>query len=218
MIAKGKGRPRIRMQAHSRRQLIIEAAQLLFSQRPYSQVSMMEIAEASGVTRANLNYHFGLKRDIYVEVIKKFAKLPPLPRADRRRGSLEDEVSRIVTKWLDSVWESRGNFLTLRESGPIHSDAEIEAILDEGREQWNARLAELLEFPGGATRPARGLLHGFGAMCEAVVDDWLRRERLNRADVELLLSKTLVMIARDVAPIVLDLRPRPQGSVAARRN
>lgn len=38
---------------------------------------MMEIAEASKITRANLNYHFGTKRDLYVEVVRLFARLPP---------------------------------------------------------------------------------------------------------------------------------------------
>lgn len=210
--AKLSERKRIRMSADARREVIIDAAQLLFSQRPYSQVSMMNIAEASGITRANLNYHFGSKRDIYVEVIRNFARLPPLPPTDRKRRSLEVDVERIISHWLDTVWESRGNFLTLRESGPIHSDFEIEAILEEGRDAWNARLAELLELPGGATRPARGLLHGFGAMSEAAVDDWLRRERLGRADVQLLLTETLLTIARKVAPVVLDLRPRKAAS------
>jgi len=192
------------MGADARREQIIEVAQRLFSARPYSEVSMADIADASGIGRANLNYHFGTKRDLYVEVIRNFARLPPLPPVQRKRASLEKEVHHIIDNWLSIVWENRGTFITISESGPINSDREIEAILAEGREAWAGRLAELLELPGGATRPARGLIHSFQAMCETAVDEWLRRERLTRDDVLVLLVETLLAIARNVVPAVLE--------------
>lgn len=195
-------RPRVRMTAEARRELIIEAALQIFSQRPYSEVSMMEIAEASKITRANLNYHFGTKRDLYVEVVRLFARLPPLPPPRRRPLPLSQEVDRIIDRWLDLVWESRGNFLTLHEAGSIHSDEEIGAILEESREAWHARLAELLAVPGGATPVVRGILHAFGAMCESIVDDWLRRERVSREDAHLLLVETLLTITDKVIPVL----------------
>ncbi len=196
-------RPRVRMNAAARRQLIIEVAQRLFAQRPYSEVSMADVAEASGTGRANLNWHFGTKRELYVEVIKNFAKLPPLPPPQRKRRPLREEVDHIIRNWLEVVWVERGNFLTLRETGAISNDREIEAILEENREARAVRLAELLELPGGATRPARGLLHAFGATCEVAVDEWLRRERLSREDVHVLLVETLIAIASNVVPSVL---------------
>lgn len=192
------------MDGEERRRQIVEVAQRLFSQRPYSEVSTADIAKAVGIGRPNLHYHFGTKRDLYVEVVKNFARLPPLPRRRRRRVGLEEEIEHTLDKWLDTVWENRGTFMTIREAGPINNDREIEDLLEDGREAWAARLAELLELPGGATRPARALIRSFQSMAETAVDEWLRRDRLSRDDALLLLTTSLLAIARDAAPTILD--------------
>ncbi|MFD5430216.1 hypothetical protein, partial [Streptomyces sp. NPDC127084] len=78
-----------------------------------------------------------------------------LPHSRRRRGTLDEEVHHTLDRWLDSVWDNRGTFITIYEAGPINNDREIEALLEDGREAWAARLAELLELPGGAPPPPR---------------------------------------------------------------
>ncbi|MGW6729649.1 TetR/AcrR family transcriptional regulator [Nocardia sp. NPDC055029] len=196
--------PRVRMEAGDRRRQIVEVAQRLFAKYPYSEVSTADIAEAAGIQRATLHYHFGTKRDLYVEVVKNFARLPPLPEVRRQREGLEDSIEHTLNRWLNSVWENRGTFITIFEAGPINNDREIEATLEEGREAWAARMAELLELPGGATRPARALVRSFQSMAETAVDEWLRRERLDRGEVLLLLTQALLTIAEQVAPHVLD--------------
>jgi len=207
---------RVRMDADERRRQIVEVAQRLFCQRPYSEVSTSDIAKEAGIGRANLHYHFGTKRELYVEVIRNFARLPPLPPARRSRGSLRERVSHTLDRWLDTVWDNRGTFITIFEAGPINNDREIEATLEEGREEWAARLAELLELPGGATRPARALIRSFQSMAETAVDEWIRRERLSRDDVLLLLTEALLAVARDVAPRVLDPTSTPRRDSARR--
>lgn len=192
------------MDADARRRQIVEVAQRLFCQRPYSEVSTSDIANEAGVGRANLHYHFGTKRELYIEVIRNFARLPPLPSSRKRPASLEDNVSYTLEHWLDTVWENRGTFIMIFEAAPINNDREVEAILEEGREAWAARLVELLELPGGATRSARALIRSFQSMAEAAVEEWIRRERLTRADVLLLLTETLHAVARNVAPHVLN--------------
>ncbi|MGW6730169.1 TetR/AcrR family transcriptional regulator [Nocardia sp. NPDC055029] len=194
------------MHADERRRQIVEVAQRLFAKYPYSEVSTADIAEAAGIQRATLHYHFGTKRDLYVEVIQNFARLPPLPPARKQRARLTEEIQHTLNRWLNSVWENRGTFITIFEAGPINNDREIEATLEEGREAWAARMAELLELPGGATRPARALVRSFQSMAETAVDEWLRRERLDRGEVLLLLTQALLTIAEQVAPHVLDPR------------
>ncbi|SEA61844.1 DNA-binding transcriptional regulator, AcrR family [Mycobacterium sp. 283mftsu] len=197
------------MGADDRRRQLVEVAQQLFSQYPYSEVSTADIAEAAGIGRANLHYHFGTKRDLYVEVIRNFGRLPPLPTARRRHANLEEHLRSTLDHWLDTVWENRGTFMTITEAGPINNDREIESILEDSREAYAARMAELLELPGGATRPARALIRTFQSMAEAAVDEWLRRDRLSREDVLLLLTKALVAIKVDVSPEVLHQPVKP---------
>ncbi len=67
---------RVRLDADDRRERMIEAAQLIFADRAYDSVSTEELARAAGTTRTNLNYHFGNKRNLYLEVLRRFAALP----------------------------------------------------------------------------------------------------------------------------------------------
>lgn len=50
--------------------LIINAAERLFSQFGYLGVSMMDIANSLGITKAALYYHFSSKEDLYLKVLE----------------------------------------------------------------------------------------------------------------------------------------------------
>jgi AcrR family transcriptional regulator len=192
------------MSAAGRRTQIIGVAQQLFSERPYAEVSTVDIARASGITRANLHYHFGTKRDLYVEVVRTFAQLPPLPPGRHGHGTLAEEVRHTIDRWLDIVIENRATFLMIIKYGSVNNDPEAEAILEEGREAWAVRLIELLELSSGPTPAARALIRSFQSMAEAAVDEWLRRERLTRDEVFTMLTESLITLAGVVAPRVLD--------------
>lgn len=52
------------------RQRILEAATDLFSARGFADVSMQQIADASGITKATMYHHFRNKEDLFVEVVR----------------------------------------------------------------------------------------------------------------------------------------------------
>jgi AcrR family transcriptional regulator len=203
---------RVRLQVDERRSQIIAAALDLFARRPYSEVSTSELAEAAGVTRANLHYHFGTKRELYIEVVRQFTRLPPPPFAPGSALSVGEQIDVTVTRWLDGVWRARSTYLTVFRTGTMGNDPEVEAILDESREAWADRLAELLPFPGDHADPqVRALIRAYQALAEDAVDEWLRRGRLTRAQVQLVLTRFLTTLLEDVAPAALELgaRERP---------
>jgi hypothetical protein len=87
------------------------------------------------------------------------------------------------------------------------NDAELEKILDESREAWAGRLARMLPFPGEPDDPqVRAMIRAYQALAEDAVDEWLRRGRLNRAQVHLLLNRFLTTLLDDVVPAALELR------------
>jgi AcrR family transcriptional regulator len=190
---------RVRLQVDERRTQIISAARKLFAQRPYSDVSTTDLAEAAGVTRTNLHYHFGTKRQLFLEVVRTFTQLPPLPE-DRESDSLDDAVDDIVGRWLDTVWRTRDTYLSIFRAGIIGSDPELEEILESGREAWAERLAEVLPIPGRTSPRSLALIRAYQAMAEDAVDEWLRRGRLSRPDVQLLLDEMLMALIERVAP------------------
>lgn len=52
------------------RQALLEAAERLFSTRGYSDVGIREIAEIAGANVAAISYHFGSKRELYIETVR----------------------------------------------------------------------------------------------------------------------------------------------------
>ncbi|MFV9453427.1 TetR/AcrR family transcriptional regulator [Rhodococcus sp. NM-2] len=206
-VAQTPPSPRVRLQVDTRRAQILEAARRLFAERPYSEVSTTELAEAAGVTRANLHYHFGTKRQLYVEVVQQFTRLPPPPDENLEGLSGDDRINLIITQWLDGVWKSRGTFLTVFRSGVVGSDPEIEEILETSREVWAARLTEILPFSAGAQQPeVLALVRAYQAMAEEACVEWLRRDRLTREQIHLLLRQSLVTILDQIAPAAIELK------------
>jgi AcrR family transcriptional regulator len=52
------------------RNRIVQAARTMFLERGFADVSMQQIADASGVTKATLYHHFRDKEDLFVEVVR----------------------------------------------------------------------------------------------------------------------------------------------------
>ena len=49
---------------------LLKEAEILFSQRGYRDVSVREITKAARCNQAAINYHFGTKRNLYIEVFR----------------------------------------------------------------------------------------------------------------------------------------------------
>lgn len=72
----GAEQPRRRMTAAARREVIANAAAVLFAERGYRGASIEEIARGSGVTPPVLYEHFESKRELYRELLERhFAEL-----------------------------------------------------------------------------------------------------------------------------------------------
>lgn len=64
------GRPRVRLPASERRELIVEAAIAEFAQRGYEAASVGRIASAAGVSRTVLYDHFASKQELFAELLR----------------------------------------------------------------------------------------------------------------------------------------------------
>lgn len=191
----GSGR-RVRLEADDRREQILTAAQRLFAERPYSAVSTTELARAAGTTRTNLNYYFRTKRDLYLEVLRRFGRLPALPPETRRRATGADELARIFTRWLDVLEDNREPIMTMIGTGLSGTDPEVEAVFSESLRAWEDRLLAVLEMADGPAN--RALIRAFQGLTAAAVVEWLRRETLTKGQVHELMTRTMLTIAGDV--------------------
>src|SRR5215470_14679801 len=55
--------------AHATRERLLTAATQLFAARGFEGVSVTQIAQRAGVTKALINYHFGGKRKLYLTIM-----------------------------------------------------------------------------------------------------------------------------------------------------
>lgn len=69
---RGRGRPRLGENNETRERLLL-AAQQLFAERSFTQVSLRDITEAAGLSLASVNYHFGSKDGLLLALYQRWA-------------------------------------------------------------------------------------------------------------------------------------------------
>jgi len=193
-----------RLDAEARREQILAAAQGLFEERGYDVVSMRDVAEAAGVTRGLVHHYFGSKRELYVEVVRALlAEAPELIGPDQA-AAVEEMVKRNANAVLDYFSTNRGLLLAIAPSADLaRRDPELAALADSARE---AAVDQVVanHFGGSDTPPeVRLVIRSFLGLVEAASREWLFRRRASRAQVEALLTQTLLALMRDALPAVL---------------
>ena len=190
---------RQRLAPDQRREQILAAAERLFAERPYAEVSTTDIARAAGVARGLLNHYFGDKRTLYLQVVREIAMLPTIADVPLPTGELEERVDAAVRWFLGSITPERATYLTVRAAEGVGEDAEARAILDRAHDLAAERVLEMV---GGdpADPAARAVVRSFGELARGAIREWSRDETLTRDQAHLLLRESLLVIVRSVLP------------------
>ena len=120
-------KPRRRLTAAARRELISEAAAELFAERGYRGASIGEIASRSGVTPPVVYEHFASKRELYRELLERhFAELREVWREHFGGDDPpEQRVARSFDAWFAYV---EAHPFAGRVLFRYSTDPEIEAV------------------------------------------------------------------------------------------
>ncbi|HWJ67246.1 MAG TPA: helix-turn-helix domain-containing protein [Nocardioides sp.] len=190
---------RQRLSPDERREQILLAAERLFAERPYAEVSTTGIARAAGVARGLLNHYFGDKRALYLEVVRRAALLPTLEDVPLPTGDLAERVDVAVRWFLGSITPERATYLTVRAAEGVGEDAEVRAILDQAHDLAAGRVLEMV---GGDPQDAaaRAAIRAFGELARGTIREWSRDQNLTREQAHLLLRESLLVIVRKVLP------------------
>ena len=114
-----------------RREEILDAANALFAERGYDEVSIEEIAHAAGVTRGLVHHYFGGRKQVYIALLERIGTMreeqlpPPVGRSARAR--LADSVSR----WLDWTEQNRTIWLATLGRGEDVADPDVRNVVLE---------------------------------------------------------------------------------------
>jgi AcrR family transcriptional regulator len=174
-----------------RRDEIMSATLRLLSTTPADQLSIDDIAEAAGASRALIYHYFRTKEQLYIAAVRSACD------DLKRRLVLPDvhpfeQLAYAARIYLDFAEERSADFTALLR-GPARGGGEhdeLASIVEDAR--WF--IVDLVVSSIGVARPSpvlRTTLRGWVAMMEVISLDWLDRGDLTRDQVRRLLMNAL---------------------------
>jgi AcrR family transcriptional regulator len=177
-----------RLDPAQRREQILDAANALFAQRAYDEVSVEDIASAVGVTRGLVHHYFGGRDDVYIALLKRLGTQredqlpPPVGRSAKAR------VADTVSRWLDWTQANRTIWLATIAHGEDIADPEVRRVVADLVRRAVALLAAQHADIAQDTPRLRYALECWTALNRAATRRWLRGEATRDATHELLAS------------------------------
>lgn len=162
-----EGRARTRLDPEIRRELIVEASETVFAVRDPAEVTIEEIAEAAGVSRALVYNYFGDKGGVVAAVyLRTFRRLDTEINdlVKKCPGSPKDQVRAAIRHYLSFARENPGAWKLIGTA-----ETTVHPAVEQAR---RTRYEEMGRTWGGSPE-ARMLAHGIVGFLEAATLDWL---------------------------------------------
>jgi AcrR family transcriptional regulator len=195
---------RTRLAPDARRDHILQVAGRVFAGRPYAEVSLGDVAHEAGVSRSLVSHYFGSKRGLFVDVMRAFAAAAPETVRTDRSLPVDEMVGANVDAWLDFAERHRETAIAMSGVGALGRDPELQALVEEVREQVVDRM--LLNHFGrtDVPREMRLALRAYTGLYEVAVSEWLHAGRMSRDEVRIVITRGLFAILNDVVPALLE--------------
>lgn len=189
---------RQRLAPAERRQQIIDAAHVLYTDRAYDDVSTAELAEAAGVARGLINHYFGDKRELFLEVMRGSIMMPAAALPDFDGLPLEQRA-RLTMDWiLDAATTYGQAWVAASGAANLHGASDVQAIVDEADDRAARLVLDALGLPDSPHLRAR--LRPNAALVKAVCREWLQRGTYTRDEALDLLVESVLLFVRTPAP------------------
>ena len=177
-----------RLEPGQRREQILDAANELFAERGYDEVSIEDIASAAGVTRGLVHHYFGGRKEVYVALLERLGAQredelrPPVGRSARAR------VADTVSRWLDWTEANRTIWLATIAHGEDIADPEVRQMVADLVRRAVALLTTFHADIAEDSPRLRYALECWTGLNRAATRRWLRGEATREATHELLAS------------------------------
>jgi AcrR family transcriptional regulator len=184
-----------RLAPGQRREQILDAANVLFAERAYDEVSIEDIASSAGVTRGLVHHYFGGRKEVYIGLLERLGAQrenrlrPPVGRSARAR------VADTVSRWLDWTETNRTVWLATIARGEDIADPDVRRVVADLVERAVALLAAFHADIAQDSPRLRYALECWTALNRAATRRWLRGQATREATHELL-AATLEHILR----------------------
>src|SRR3954451_691042 len=193
-----------RLDPGQRRGQILDAANALFAERAYDDVTIEDIASSAGVTRGLVHHYFGGRKDVYVGLLERLGAKreeqlrPPAGRSARAR------VADTVSRWLDWTEANRTIWLGTIAHGEDIAEPEARRVVADLVRRAVALLAAYHADIAEDSPRLRYSLECWTGFTRAATRRWLYGEASREATHELL-ALTLEHVLR-----TFGARPAPR--------
>ena len=177
-----------RLDPATRRDQILDAANALFAERGYDEVTIEDIARSAGVARGLVHHYFGGRKEVYLALLERLGAgreeqlRPAVGRSARAR--VEDSVSR----WLDWTVANRTIYLGTIAPGEDIADPGVRRVVAELVHRAVALVTTLHADIAEDSPRLRYSLECWTGLNRAATRRWLRGEATREATHELLAS------------------------------
>jgi AcrR family transcriptional regulator len=184
-----------RLDPGQRRDQILDAANVLFAERAYDDVSIGDIAGAAGVTRGLVHHYFGGRKEVYIGLLERLGAQreeqlrPPVGRSAHAR------VADTVSRWLDWTEANRTIWLATIAPGEDVADPDARRVVAELVRRAVELLATFHSDIAEDSPRLRYALECWTGLNRAATRRWLQGDATREATQELLES-TLEHILR----------------------
>ncbi|MEZ7124812.1 TetR/AcrR family transcriptional regulator [Nonomuraea sp. AD125B] len=198
----GKPPTRRQLAAQETRQKLLHAALECFSQRPYADVTVGDIARSAGVAHGLLSHHFNGKESLYAEAVREIDRQLRAAAKLTTDGPVLERLRRHLTAHLEFLAEHEDAALNLILRRAEGTDAAGEAFEATRREGIHS-ICRLLGLD--ADDPALELpMRGYSAACDETARHWLRSGRPHEiaalVDMWITFLSGAIRAACDLAP------------------
>lgn len=172
---------RTRLSPDERRAQILDAAAELYRERPYDDVSLEELAAAAGVARGLLHHYFGSKRELFLAVVTRSARLPVQELPDLEGRPLE-ERARLTMAWiLEGAREYGQSWVNASGAEALHDGGDVQSLVDRADDRAARFVIDALGLADDDRLRAR--IRPVAPYLKALCREWLQRGVLSEDDV-----------------------------------
>ncbi|MEW2301510.1 TetR/AcrR family transcriptional regulator [Streptomyces sp. NPDC006655] len=197
MVANQGERSRRRLSTAERREQLLSVGARLFSESPYDDVWIEQVAEIAGVSRGLLYHYFPTKRDFFAAVVQRESERMLRMTAAEPGVPAREQLTAGLDVYLDYVRAHAHGFRAFHRA-EASGDQAVRRVYRQAQtaqeRQILAALAADPEFgPALERRPdARLAVRGWLAFTTHVCLEWLRTEELTREQVRDLCARALL--------------------------
>lgn len=200
---------RRRLTPGTRRAELLDAGAQLFARLPYDQVSLDDVAEHAGVSRALVYRHFPGKRELFTAIYRRAAdQLLAATRFDSDLPMAE-QIDAGLSAHFDYFLANRSTVLAANRV--LAGEPTIEAIIADELSQLTQRLVAAARVRGRKKKMLTAAVSGWLSFVRVVCVEWLANRAFSRDE----LHEMCVGALRGAVGSIMDLDYDPAD--AARR-